>query len=412
MLMVANTDTLRQQSRAMVLTALRKAGAASHTEIAKLARMSSATVSAITADLEQELAIKRLEPTRTSGRGRPRVLFQLNESAAFLAIVRITAHSVEYSLADYAGTIKDRFSESRPTKDDTVEEFVSRLNTGLERLIARAQLSPDHIEAISITSKGVVSSGLPILLWSPVFGDQKIDFGSVLQSKWQAPVQLTNETRFVAQAYAKKTRQALGIAKPRKVAVISLGNSIGMGICTEDVHGRVESIAPSFSHMVHRTDGPLCQCGERGCVEAFSGFYGMLRTAMEAPENSIPVSQVPLDTLDKIANDARSGNLHAEYALRTAAEAIGVGLSRVLSLFGEMKVVITGPGVRYLDLMQPTIETHMRKNLYLRNRDGFNLAIETDESGLVYDGNLDACLSNLDRNVLAMGSRKKVVSDQ
>ena len=240
-------------------------------------------------------------------------------------------------------------------------------------------------------------------MWSPVFGNQKIDFGAVLDNDWKAHVQLTNETRFAAQSYMNKPAVSAAV-KPRKVAVLSLGNSIGLGICTEHAGGRLDSAAPAFSHMIHQLNGPLCRCGEKGCIEAYSAFYGILRSALDAPETSLPTSQVPLETLDQIANSARSGNLHAELAFRLAAEALGVGLSRMLSLFGEMPVVVTGPGIRYLDLMRATIEKHMKQNLYLRQQDAPPIAIEEDEASLVYEGHLANCLNNLDQNVLALGT--------
>jgi predicted NBD/HSP70 family sugar kinase len=408
MLMIASTDALRRQNRVLVLSALRRAETASHTEIARQTRLSSATVTAVTADLEADAAIKRLDPVRTAGRGRPRVLFRLNAEAAYLAIIRITSDAIEYSFADYAGTLKDRLSEPRPQNGDTVAGFVERLNAGLCKLVDRAGVDHSQVKTISITSKGVVSPGLPVLLWSPVFGDQKIDFGAAMRSRWQAGIKLTNETRFAAQAYVQKNRIIHPIKMSRKTAVLSLGNSIGMGICSESASGEIQSSAPAFSHMVHRTDGPLCRCGERGCIEAYCGFYGILRAALQAPESSLAVSQVPLSMLDEIANDARSGNLQAQYAFRTAAEALGVGLSRVLSLFGAMPVVITGPGIRYLDLMKSTIEHHMRRNLYLRCQGESRILVEPEGAHFIYDGNLSSCLRDLDENVLAMGSGAKV----
>ena len=406
MLMIASTDVLRQQNRALVLTALRQAQSASHTEIAKRTRLSSATVSSITADLEAEGVIHRLEPVRKPGRGRPRVLFELNAAAAYVAIVRITSDAVEYSLADYGGTLKDRFHELRPPQNDSVDAFVSRLSDSLKKLAERGGLDCDQIKTISISSKGVVAPDLPVLLWSPVFGSEQINFGSALGSMWKADIQLANETRFVAQSYLENKSPVHLLTKPRKIAVLSIGNSIGMGICTEEVSGRIESLAPAFSHMVHQVDGPLCRCGEQGCVEAYSAFYGIVRSALDAPEQSINASQEPLKTLDQIAQRARTGDLHAELAFRKAAEALGIGLSRVLSLFGEMPVMITGPGIRYLDLMLPTIQLHIQQNLYMRHQAITDVLVEENEPGLVYDGHLAKCLSDLDKRVLALGIAK------
>ena len=47
--------------------------------------------------------------------------------------------------------------------------------------------------------------------------------------------------------------------------------------------------------MNHLPDGPLCRCGRRGCLEAFSADYGIMRLANDRRESDFDVHAAVLD---------------------------------------------------------------------------------------------------------------------
>jgi len=172
--MISTTEMLRHQNRAHVLAGLRELGPSAHTTLSEWSGLSSASVSAITAELEDEGVLLKLQQVASSGRGRPRVLFGPNPNFACIATIRIATELVEYSLIDYTGTLTDRFHEERPANEKSAEPFIERLKVGFKRLVERSGLSDSSIQAISITTKGVVDPNAAVLLWSPVFDKQTI----------------------------------------------------------------------------------------------------------------------------------------------------------------------------------------------------------------------------------------------
>lgn len=401
MLMKAGSDTLRKQNRALVLSTLRKFGQESHTGISEWTGLSSATISAITSELEEDGILERVEHASNSGRGRPRVLFRQRPDCTYVAAIRIVSHMIEFSLVDYSGRLKDRFAIKRNLVSQEPHKFRTGFLQQLDRLIERANISPDQISTISITSKGLVSRGAPVLLWSPVFDDEKIDFEQLLRPKWNAKITLTNETRFAAQAVAERNRKIPAGTQIRAHATLSLAQSIGLGIASEDPTGRISSFAPPFGHMIHQSGGHLCRCGMYGCIEAYAGFYGILRTAFEVRPDTIPAKFIPINEMEKIAERARGGDRMAEFAFRQAGDALGIGISRLHSFLGTMPVTITGPGLAFLDLMKESMEAHIRNNLQVRFDTMPNMLIDDDEAGLVFQGNIQASLADLDAGMMA-----------
>lgn len=390
------TELLGLRNRVAVLKALRRHGRLSHTELSDHTGLASATVSAITADLERAQVIEKSEQQAGSGRGRPRVLFAQRRGSAYLIIVIISSDAIQYSLVDYAGKLIDRFVE--PRTSGRSGDFIAAIRSGLDRVLDRSRIARELVRAISISSKGLVAPDAPVLRWSPVLGGEQVDFEAGLRSLWSARLSLSNETLLVASALGQ--RQQASSAGFSGITALSLGHSIGLGIATARPDGEIEVQAPNFGHMLHVPNGALCRCGARGCVEAYAGLYGILRTAFEVPLDTIPAKFVPIPEVDKLASSARNGNRMANYAFRVAGQALGFGLSRVFSLNSHMPVAITGPGSRYFDLMRSGMEEGLSQSQVVRMEGMPVLSVVADEPQLVFQGHLERAMALVDEDIV------------
>lgn len=402
MLTKSSTELVRQRNSVLVLATLRRHGALAHTEISDFTRLSSATVSAITADLEKAQVIEKSEQQAASGRGRPRVLLRQRRDCGYLIVVIISSDAVQYSLVDYSGKLIDRFSEDRSHDPAGAGRFVNGVRQGLERILSRSRIERDKVLLISISSKGLVNSSEPVLVWSPIFGSDQIDFELALKPGWKAKVILDNETLLVAAALGAHEENVKG-GDFRSLAALSLGHSIGLGIIRRTNHGGHDVSAPNFGHMLHMANGGLCRCGTRGCIEAYAGFYAILRTAFEVPLDTIPAKFVPLAELDKIAARARQGHRISGFAFRQAGLALGNGLSRMLSLTERMPIAITGPGTRYYDLLRQGIEEGLGQSHVVRMEGMPDLRVVADEQILVFEGHLNRALAVIDEDIVVAG---------
>jgi predicted NBD/HSP70 family sugar kinase len=402
MLTKSSTELVRQRNSVLVLSALRRYGPLAHTEISSFTRLSSATVSAITADLEKAQIIAKSEQQAAGGRGRPRVLLTQKRDCGYLIVVIISSDAVQYSLVDYAGKLIDRFTEERSHDPVGVSRFVTAFREALSRILTRSRIEREKVLLISISSKGLVNTAEPVLVWSPIFGSDRIDFESVLRPEWLTNVILDNETLLVAAALGAREENVKG-TEFRSLAALSLGHSIGLGIVKRTGQGEREISAPNFGHMLHMANGGLCRCGTRGCIEAHAGFYGILRAAFEVPLDTIPAKFVPVAELDKIAAMARQGHRVSAFAFRQAGLALGNGLSRMLSLTERMPIAITGPGTRYYDLLRQGIEEGLGQSHIVRMEGMPELRIVADEQNLVFEGHLNRALSMIDEDIVLAG---------
>lgn len=400
-----SNESVRQQNSGLVLEALRRDGPLAHTDLSASTGLSSATVSAITADLEKLGLIERREVANAGHRGRPRVLFNRRRDAAHVIAVRISSHAVQYSLADYRGTLIDRIEEPRDHGATTSAAFLKGFRETIERLIRRSGLAEGAVMTISISSKGIADRDGAKLLWSPIFGYESLDFESALSGlshpgvSDRGNIRLFNESLLVTHALLLRLEKTRQTPLPA-LATLSLGHSIGLGVALRDRSGLVRVVAPNFGHMLHAADGKLCRCGAYGCVEASAGFYGILRAAFEVPPDTIPAKFVPLGEMEKIASRARQGHRVSEYAFRQAGLALGQSLSRMLSLAEEtMPIAITGPGTRFMDLLMRGLTEGLGQSQHVRVHGAPEILIITEEETLVFEGHVDRALTEIDMDL-------------
>lgn len=400
---IASTELVRQKNSLSVMAALRLHGSLSHTDMSSFTGLASATVSAITMELERAGLILRKEQLAATGRGRPRILFAPRGAFCHVAIVIISSDSVQYSLVDYAGKLVDRFTEQRLAAEKGT--FGGAILAGLARLADRSRIDRHDILQISISSKGLVDAAAATLVWSPVLGNERIDFRQLLSADGRNRVTLNNETLLAAKAIRMR-EQTKDEPAPEALVTLSLGHSIGLGIA-RSAGGTIEVSAPNFGHMLHLADGALCRCGTKGCIEAYSGFYAILRSAFEAPPQAEPAKFVPIAEVDKIAASARAGARMARFAFRTAGLALGNGLSRLFSLHGHMPVFVTGPGTRYFDLLESGLHAGLAQSQAVRFGGMPKISIAPDEPELVFEGHMEHALSAADDYILSADGPEK-----
>lgn len=401
---IASTELVRQKNSLSVMAALRLHGSLSHTDMSSFTGLASATVSAITMELERAGLILRKEQLAATGRGRPRILFAPRGAFCHVAIVIISSDSVQYSLVDYAGKLVDRFTEQRLAAEKGT--FGAAILAGLARLADRSRIDRHDILQVSISSKGLVDAAAATLVWSPVLGNERIDFRQLLSADGRTRVTLNNETLLAAKAIRMR-EQTKDDPAPEALATLSLGHSIGLGIA-RSTGDTIEVSAPNFGHMLHLADGALCRCGTKGCIEAYSGFYAILRSAFEAPPQAEPAKFVPIAEIDKIAASARGGARMARFAFRTAGLALGNGLSRLFSLHGHMPVFVTGPGTRYFDLLESGLHDGLAQSQAVRFGGLPKISIAPDEPELVFEGHIEHALSAADDYILSADGPEKL----
>lgn len=123
----------------------------------------------------------------------------------------------------------------------------------------------------------------------------------------------------------------LGAGKGHKtVACITLGTGVGGGLMIDGrLHRGAFGVAGEIGHQTVLPDGPLCGCGNRGCVEA------LVRADVLASNAGKP-------TASAVFEGARHGDNRCIAAVSQMADFLGIGLANVVTIFGPDRIVVGG----------------------------------------------------------------------
>lgn len=153
---------------------------------------------------------------------------------------------------------------------------------------------------------------------------------------------------------------------------ITLGTGVGGGIICDGRPLRgVANYAGEVGHMTISEDGPKCRCGNRGCLEAYVGTYGLVRTTRELLKQKSGrvlrrylVDEKRKLTPQVIMEAARLGDAVATKVVKNAGEHLGVGIASLINIFNPGVVVIGGGVSGAFDLLQPHIKRTVGKRAY------------------------------------------------
>ena len=147
----------------------------------------------------------------------------------------------------------------------------------------------------------------------------------------------------------------------RTLIGITLGTGIGGGIMIDGrIHLGDSGKAGEVAHQIIVPDGPICGCGNRGCVEALARA-GVLADIAGAPD------------VETVFERAAAGDERSLSAIDTVAGYIGVGLANVVTLLGPSCIVIGGGIAAAGDLILDPIREATRSRVTLVPTDSFEI---------------------------------------
>lgn len=147
----------------------------------------------------------------------------------------------------------------------------------------------------------------------------------------------------------------------RTLVGLTLGTGIGGGIMIDGrIHLGDSGKAGEVAHQIIVSGGPMCGCGNRGCVEALARA-DVLADIADAPD------------AETVFERAAAGDQRSLSAIDTVAGYIGIGLANVVTLLGPSCIVIGGGIATAGDLILDPIREATRSHVTLVPTDGFEI---------------------------------------
>ena len=152
---------------------------------------------------------------------------------------------------------------------ENVEEVI--INVARE-LINASGIKKSDIHAIAAGAPGVIDQDKGVVLFSPNLPWKNYNIRNPIEDEFGCPFYIGNDVNVGVLGEYK-----FGAAKGYKNVVgLFVGTGMGGGlILNGELFTGNKFKAAEYGHMILDPEGPLCNCGQRGCLEAFSSKQGM-----------------------------------------------------------------------------------------------------------------------------------------
>ena len=322
---MARTDV----NRSAILAHLGAHGPASRAELARSLSLSPALMTQLSKDLLADGLIRELAHQASQG-GRPARMLGLVASAGRAVGVKVAADHLAFVEVGIDGTVGRTASEPF---DAAANTMLTVLADRLRRFIAGGADTP--LLGIGVGVPGDVDAQGTGIVNSTQLGWTNVPIGSTLRRELGMPVLVENNVNAVAMA---ERLYGLG-RRHRTFLVVTIGTGVGAAIVIDGAIVRgSRGGAGEVGHMPVRDDGPVCSCGNRGCLETFISEDALVRIARE---RGVIGDDAPLGALRDAAS---AGTPAAAEIFSEAGHLLGRTLAGLVHALDPEIIIVLGEG--------------------------------------------------------------------
>ena len=329
-----------------VMRALRRQGRISRSEVSSITGWSKAKASQEIRNLVDKGYLVEMGEGASQG-GRKPGLLRINNQLGYIAGIDIGATSLDIALADVTGLILQRCSATTDVKLSP-ESVFGRCSELLLEMIQAQGVTPDQLLGIGVGVPGPVDFARGVLVAPPLMPEWENfpirDFFK--QTFISAFVVVDNDVNIMALG-EQRSGDGSGIDH---FIFVKIGTGIGAGIISNGkIHRGSDGSAGDIGHICVDKNGPLCACGNKGCLEAMTAGPAIASKALEAARNGIsPVLSQMQETNGGILRPedvnaaCREGDQAALDIIRDSGKMIGDVLAGLVNFFNPSHIFIGG----------------------------------------------------------------------
>lgn len=320
--MTWNQQRVKKNNKALVLQLIIEKEPISRADISQVSGLHKATVSSLVNELLDEELIYESGPGESSGGRRP-VILHFNKVTGYAIGIDIGVNYVLCVLTDLKGNIiteRNQFVTETPYPAilGVIQEMIQSIMDDMPN-------SRYGIVGIGVGVPGIINKEGTVLL-APNLGWKTIQLKRDLENLYRLPVLIENEAN--AGAFGEQQFGA-GQDHPNMIYV-SAGIGIGVGIImNKELYQGKNGFSGEMGHMIIDMDGKSCNCGSKGCWEAYASEHALLELAGDTGES-----------LEELINHAKEGDENAQELFSKIGRYLGFGINNIINTFNPEQVII------------------------------------------------------------------------
>ena len=344
----------REVNRSLIVDALLRAQPLSRADLARLTGLSQSTVSVIVEELLRRGYVREAGLGSSMG-GRKPVLLELAPDVGLAVGLEIMPHQLIGVVADVFGRIRHRQVQVAPAPATEATMPLEPILGFLDELLSAPHIDRERLVGLGVALPGVVDPASGIVRHSPNLGWREVPLGPLLQRHTGLRTLIQRDVK--AAAWGERTR---GAARwiDNVVYLKIVQGGIGAGVILDGrLYSGTNLHAGELGHIIVDRSGPLCECGNRGCIGKLLSTQAFLARAAAAFSD-------PQISLDKVLHALSQGDTRARRLAAEFGEYLGLAVGLLVNTFDPEKVVVGGELVSLDEaLLAPARELAQRSRL-------------------------------------------------
>jgi len=321
-------SSLHRANLERVLRAVRMAGSLTQAEIARSTGLSAATVSNIVRELKESGTVVVAD---TSSGGRRARSVSLSGDAGIVVGVDFGHTHLRVAVGNLAHRVLAEESEPIDT-DVSAQQGFDRAEALVGRLLEQAGFRPEKVIGVGLgvpgpidVETGALGSTAILPGWTGVMPGQE------LSQRLGMQVYVDNDANLGALGeLVWGAGRGLG-----DLAYIKVASGVGSGLVINgQIYRGPGGTAGEIGHITLDEAGPVCRCGNRGCLETFVGSRYLL--------NLLNANHPGELTLSKVVQLAQQGDLGCRRVIADAGRQIGMGVATLCNLLNPRRIILGG----------------------------------------------------------------------
>jgi len=240
--------------------------------------------------------------------------------------------------------------------DEGPQPVINRILSAIDGIFSLGNIDSSQLAGISMAAAGIIDSNRGRITFSPNLpGWCDVPLRDIVKEKYLIDTFLLNDASAAALG-----EHNLGAGKGvDDLILLTVGTGIGGGIIIDGklYFGSCGS-AGEIGHMTIDVNGPMCSCGNDGCLEALASGTAIAREAItrinqgeRSALTEIVDGKIEDITAEKVEMAARRGDSLAYEVIFKAANYLGVGMANLVNIFNPEMIIIGGGVANMGDLL-------------------------------------------------------------
>lgn len=327
----------REANREAVLRALLRCGPTARVALAQYTGLTPAAISNITRELLDEGLVRETGILR--GRvGANAILLDLADDWPLLGAVHQGVSSLRVAVCSLRGAILARQVIATPQRLSPTAA-VDAMTAAFDALLGGLGLGREVLAGIGVGLVGLVDVVAGVTRRAPSVGWHAAPVRELFEARLGRPIVVENNVRAMAVGEA-----LLGQGREwPHFAFVYVGTGIGAGLIVDGQPYRgAYGSAGEVGHITVDPTGPVCVCGNRGCLEAVAAEPALVRAAEAAGLDLGGAERSLKERTQALVRLADAGDATARHIVLACAESLGIMLGSLADIFNPSQIVLHG----------------------------------------------------------------------